>query len=74
MVSYENDTRKTVHHFMSIYLQMRSLEERVEEQRKEQNRKMQALMKELDEERKRRACMEVEVERLRKLVDAYAQV
>lgn len=54
--------------------QMRNLEERLEEQRKEQNRKIQALMKELDEERKRRACMEVEVERLRKLVDAYAQV
>ena len=53
---------------------MRSLEERVEDQRKEQNRKIQALMKELDDERKKRACMEVEVERLRKLVDAYAQV
>ncbi|XP_071528576.1 SH3 domain-containing kinase-binding protein 1-like isoform X4 [Panulirus ornatus] len=50
------------------------LEDRLEEQRKEQNRRIQLLMNELDDERKRRACMEVEIERLRKLIDAYAQV
>lgn len=53
---------------------MKLLEDRLEEQRKDQTRRIQMLTNELDEERKKRACMEVEIERLRKLVDAYAQV
>lgn len=46
----------------------------MEEQKKEHSRKMQMLMSDLDEERKKRACMEVEIERLKKLINAYAQV
>lgn len=59
---------------LAFPLQMKTLEDRLEEQRKEQNRRIQLLMNELDEERKRRACMEIEIERLRKILDAYAQV
>lgn len=46
----------------------------MEEQRRDQMRQIKMLMTDLDDERKKRACMEVEMERLKKLVDAYAQV
>ncbi|XP_076028649.1 E3 ubiquitin-protein ligase SH3RF1-like isoform X9 [Oratosquilla oratoria] len=51
-----------------------ALEDRIEEQRRDFGRRLQMLMDDLDEERKKRACMEVEMERLKKLVSTYSHV
>ncbi|XP_063595928.1 SH3 domain-containing kinase-binding protein 1-like isoform X4 [Penaeus indicus] len=60
--------------YKDLIPKIKLIEERMEEQKKEHSRKMQMLMSDLDEERKKRACMEVEIERLKKLINAYAQV
>ena len=52
---------------------MNQLEDQVENQRREHSRQLKLLFEELDDERKKRACMEIEIERLKKLVSAYAQ-
>ncbi|KAK7022869.1 hypothetical protein SK128_022583, partial [Halocaridina rubra] len=58
----------------NLLSKIKLLEDRIEENRKQHSHSIQMLMSELDEERKKRACMEVEIERLKKLVIPYAQV
>ncbi|XP_068238227.1 SH3 domain-containing kinase-binding protein 1-like isoform X3 [Palaemon carinicauda] len=53
---------------------IKSLEDKLEENRKYHSHCIQMLMSELDEERKKRACMEVEIERMKKLINPYSQV
>lgn len=60
--------------YKELLPKIKLLEERLEENRKHQGHCIQMLMTELDEERKKRACMEVEIERLKKLVNPYSQV
>ncbi|CAL4092711.1 unnamed protein product, partial [Meganyctiphanes norvegica] len=63
----ETGTNST--HNIELVNKVKALEDKLEDQRKEQSRKLQLLMNELDEERKKRACMEIEIERLRKLIE-----
>ena len=52
--------------------QVAALEERLEEQAKEHARQLLLLTEELDEERKKRACLEIEMERIKKKLNTYA--
>ncbi|XP_066965241.1 SH3 domain-containing kinase-binding protein 1-like isoform X7 [Macrobrachium rosenbergii] len=60
--------------YKELLPKMKLLEEKLEENRKYHSHCIQMLMTELDEERKKRACMEVEIERLKKLINPYSQV
>ncbi|XP_018026052.1 SH3 domain-containing kinase-binding protein 1 isoform X3 [Hyalella azteca] len=48
------------------------LESRLEEQNREHCRQVKLLTEELDEERKKRACLEIELERLKRTMNNYA--
>lgn len=55
---------------MKISQQIGELQTRLEEQDKEHNRKVALLIEELDEERKKRACLEIELERLKRTMNS----
>ncbi|RXG72743.1 SH3 domain-containing kinase-binding protein 1 [Armadillidium vulgare] len=61
--------------FKDYVPKIRSLEHRLEEQQTLHSRQIQQLTKELDDERKQRACLQIEVDRLNKLftTTGYAQ-